>query len=275
MKVAAQTGYKFLPAAVLSALKAGEQIMEVYQNKDLKITLKNDETPVTQADMLAHDAILTTLINTGIPVLSEEGELIPFNERKNWKRFWMVDPLDGTKEFIDRSDEFTVNVALIDDNVPVLGVIYIPVEKKLYFGNKTSGAYLWKGSIMPKQFDELLKEAEKIPAAKKDVLCRIVASRNHLDSETADYMNRCFAEKHDCEIIKKGSSIKFCMIAEGSADIYPRFSPVMEWDVAAGNAIVAAAGGRLTIGDGVTPLTYNTPDLKISGFIATAGNYSL
>jgi len=253
---------ELLHSAIVASLKAGSEILDVYQSDDFEIQLKSDDSPLTIADQRAHKAIVSIIDELGIPVLSEEGEHSSYEERKLWKQCWIVDPLDGTKEFIKRNDEFTVNLALIDDGKPVAGVIYVPAYRQLYFADIELGAFRaddienWGRSL-----DELMQASRQMPFEQNRDEIRVVGSRSHMNAETQSYFDHLKKENSNVKIISKGSSLKLCMIAENQADIYPRFSPTMEWDIAAGHAIVSASGGKVLHIDSKTELTYNKEDL--------------
>ncbi|NOZ35574.1 MAG: 3'(2'),5'-bisphosphate nucleotidase CysQ, partial [Chlorobi bacterium] len=241
----------------------------VYESNDFHTSLKADNSPLTQADKNAHAIISEILDTTNLPVLSEEGKDIPFSERADWELFWLVDPLDGTKEFIKKNGDFTVNIALIKNNIPVAGVIYIPVSGILYFAEKNIGAYKmdylqWMG-LEIENLEFLIDISEKLPADKTEIFT-LVGSRSHMNDKTKAYFDKIKKEKGKIEIISRGSSLKLCMIAEGKADMYPRFGPTMEWDIAAGHAIVIASGGSVTQPDG-SPLLYNKKNLLNPYFI--------
>ncbi|MFO7721791.1 MAG: 3'(2'),5'-bisphosphate nucleotidase CysQ [Bacteroidales bacterium] len=256
-----------LQEAIGAALQAGIKILEVYDREDFEVSLKSDDSPLTLADRLAHTTITGLLAETGLPILSEEGRDIPFMERQGWNRFWLVDPLDGTKEFISRNDEFTVNIALIEDGVPVMGVIYAPVPDILYFGTMHRGSRMMENARNHGSGD-ILREALKIPRATANRPYRVIASRSHLNAATNSFITNHLKDHPAHEMVSRGSSLKLCMIAEGSADIYPRFGPTMEWDTASGDAIIRAAGGEVVHTDGSGPLQYNKPDLHNPWFIA-------
>ena len=257
--------------AITAAIQAGAEILKVYYSDNFQIEVKGDNSPLTKADISAHNKIMEYLVKTDIPVLSEEGIDIPYIERKNWHKLWIVDPLDGTKEFIKRNNEFTVNIALIENNIPIFGVIYIPVTKELFFGTKEHGAYkilnINVDFKLPDNFVELISICLKLPV-KKERPFTVVASRSHLSKETQDYIDDLKQQHSDLEFISKGSSLKLCAVAEGTADVYPRFASTMEWDTAAGQAIVEAMGGKVTKIDG-TPLLYNREDLLNPWFIVS------
>ncbi len=256
--------------AIKASLIAGKEIIEVYKSSDFKITSKSDDTPLTLADRKAHDVIIGMLAETNLPVLSEEGAEIPYAVRKEWTYFWLVDPLDGTKEFINRNGEFTVNIALIYKNSPILGVIYVPITRDLYFGNKEIGAFKAINVDSGLQFENLeslLQMSFKLPFFIDDEVITVVASKSHLTKETSYYIEELKKTNDNINIVSKGSSLKLCMVAEGTATIYPRFGPTMEWDIAAGHAIASAAGCQVTLKDKKTPLEYNKEELLNPWFI--------
>ena len=258
-----------LKTAILASIKAGLEILKVYET-DFSVEYKEDESPLTLADKNANEIIMSYLDNTGINVLSEEGRNIDYEERKQWKELWIVDPLDGTKEFVKRNGEFTVNIALVKDQQPIMGVVYTPVPDVLYFGDKNLGAFkLEKASRLLDNFEEGLSATTKLPLTKTKSTYNIVASRSHLTQETKDFINKLEEKHQDIKIVSKGSSLKICLIAEGSADIYPRFAPTMEWDTAAGHAIVLASGGRIVQAESPeNELLYNKENLLNPWFIA-------
>lgn len=260
--------YELIDIAINAALLAGKKIMDVYASNDFGVTEKDDSSPLTRADREAHLQISKILQTTQIPVLSEEGIHLPFAERKLWKTFWLVDPLDGTKEFISRNDEFTVNIALIREKQPIAGVIYIPVSGELYVGIVGSGA--WKiTNPEPDCTVELISQlGTKLPLTKTTDVFIVAASRTHLDDETIAFIQNLKILHPELKIVRKGSSLKFCMIAEGTADIYPRFGPTMEWDTAAGHAIVEASGKNVFFTDQNTEIYYNKENLMNPYFIA-------
>lgn len=256
---------------IRAALDAGKAIMNIYSDPtaDFEVERKADNSPLTKADKESNAIISTALSNTSIPLLSEEGSAIPYSERLHWKRLWVVDPLDGTKEFIKKNGEFTVNIALVDFGIPIMGVIYVPVNRELYFGADTLGAWKIKDidneSVPP--MDILFKTATKLPYAETHQGYVVVASRSHLNEETLAFIDKLREEGKPLSLINSGSSLKICRVAEGSADIYPRFAPTMEWDTAAGHAIIRAAGKNIYQTDGTTPLIYNKEDLHNPWFI--------
>ncbi len=254
--------------AIKASVDAGNEILKVYNSDNFDVEIKNDKSPLTRADKNAHQKIMEYLTNTDIPVLSEEGRNIPYDERKNWQQLWIVDPLDGTKEFIKRNDEFTVNIALIENHKPVFGVIFVPVTGELYFGIKQKGAYKLNTSdinILKTDIETLITKAVKLPQ-KTERKFTVVASRSHLSPETEQFINKLKKEYSELISISRGSSLKLCAVAEGSADVYPRFAPTMEWDTAAGQAIVEASGAVVSQVSG-EPVVYNKQDLLNPWFI--------
>jgi 3'(2'), 5'-bisphosphate nucleotidase len=258
---------ELLKLAILASMHAGEKILEVYRGKRFGIRIKRDFSPITLADRQAHEVICELLEKSDLPILSEEGAKIPYSERSGWERFWLIDPLDGTKEFINRNDEFTVNIALIESGVPVMGVIYAPVPDTLYFGvpGEIAGYTLHANGISA---DQILRMSAPLPGIGVERPYRVIASRSHLNPETRDFINNHVKDHPSYEMVSRGSSLKLCMLAEGEADIYPRFGPTMEWDIAAGDAIIRAAGGEVVHIDGTGPLRYNKPNLLNPFFIA-------
>ena len=264
---------ELLSCAIRAALLAGKDILNIYNDPkaDFAIERKADNSPLTIADKRSHARIMDELDATSIPVLSEEGRLTDYNIRKGWKTLWVVDPLDGTKEFIKRNGEFTVNIALVENGIPVLGVIYVPVSRTLYFSEDSIGAYRIEGidarsaGLSP---DDLMEKADRLPLEQADTKgFVIVASRSHLSPETEEYIRKLESEYGHVNLISCGSSLKICRVAEGSADIYPRFAPTMEWDTAAGHAIVRASGKNIYLTDERTPLHYNKENLLNPWFI--------
>ncbi len=260
--------------AVIAAKKAGDAVLEVYGSA-FSFEQKKDSSPLTLADMRSHDIIVAQLNSRQagkLPILSEEGRDIPYGERKEWEYYWLVDPLDGTKEFIKRNGEFTVNIALMHRDRPIMGVVLVPVKDVLYFALEGKGAFKLSGTSGLKSslsFEELKGPAVKLPlkTAARAGTFTAIASRSHMSSETSSFLEGLKKEHGGIEIVSAGSSLKFCLVAEGTADIYPRFAPTMEWDTAAGQAIVEQAGGSvLQYGTG-GPLSYNKENLLNPWFI--------
>lgn len=239
-----------LPIAIRAAEAACEEILNVYNSGDFQAEAKGDNSPLTLADRKAHKKITEILKSTALPVLSEEGRSIPYEERKNWEYFWMVDPLDGTKEFIKRNGEFTVNIALIYKNAPVLGVVAVPVTGELFYAAAGCGA--WKKTdgkeIRLKNREGLNLEATGL---------RVVASRSHMNAETQAFIDGL----KNPVLVSKGSSLKFMLMAEDKADVYPRYAPTMEWDTAAAHAVVKEAGLKVTEFGSDRELLYNKENL--------------
>jgi 3'(2'), 5'-bisphosphate nucleotidase len=247
-----------LKNAIAAAESANIEILEVYRSNDFQAEAKGDNSPLTLADKKAHHIISEILAPTNLPVLSEEGKSIPYSERRDWEYFWMVDPLDGTKEFLKRNDEFTVNIALIYKGVPIFGVVSVPVSGDTYYGSKDGGAFLKRNSVIIP-----LKKRPSIDLSASGL--RVVASRSHMSEETQSFVDKL----KDPVLVSKGSSLKFALLAEGKADIYPRFGPTMEWDTAAAHAIVNAVGLKV-IGAGTTEeLVYNKENLLNPFFLVS------
>ena len=256
-----------LPRAFNAAVRAGAEIMKVYNNSEgYDITVKSDNTPLTIADRLAHNKIKEVLGITRIPILSEEGREMLYDERRNWELFWLVDPLDGTVEFIKGTNEFTVNIALMADNVCVCSVIYVPCLQKAYVASQNLGSYLLT-DIAPSaeacySYDEICSARRRLPLAEHSHSgYRIAVSRSHQTDETRQYIDSVRAQRDDVEIIEQGSSYKFCMLAEGIIDYYPRTTHTYEWDTAAAELILAEAGGCTRSLPEHEPLRYNKEDL--------------
>ncbi|MDC3229273.1 3'(2'),5'-bisphosphate nucleotidase CysQ, partial [Flavobacteriaceae bacterium] len=252
-----------------ASVEAGEAIMKVYSNK-IDVVYKEDESPLTLADKNANKIINKHLVKSKIPIISEENKILTYEERKNWKQCWIVDPLDGTKEFIKRNGEFTVNIALIKNNKPIIGVIYVPASKTLYFtSDNSSKSYKvsLKNNIII--IDEIFNNAVEIfPSEKNNNILRIVGSRSHLNDTTKNYISK-IEKKNKTKIVSKGSSLKFCIVAEGGAEIYPRFAPTMEWDTAAGQAICEAVGVKVIDVTTNEPLKYNKQNLLNPHFLVS------
>lgn len=248
---------ELLTIAIKSAILGGKEILEVY-SQDFDVEFKADNSPLTLADRKAHSAISSMLNTTGLPVLSEEGSHLPFEVRKEWKQYWLVDPLDGTKEFVKRNGEFTVNIALIVDHKAEIGVIYVPVTGVLYFGSNATGAR--KTTIKdPDHYhmDDLVENSIPLPSQKLPEKVTVVCSRSHMSPETMEFIEQLKEDGREPDFVSVGSSLKLCLVAEGKAHLYPRFGPTMEWDTAAGQAIVEKAGGSVIKTDKSGPVDYN------------------
>ena len=256
-----------LNIAITAALEAGKSILKIYHSGEFDIELKGDNSPLTRADTASHNVIMSCLNSTGIPVLSEEGRDISYQERKEWKQLWIVDPIDGTKEFIKRNGEFTVNIALIENQRSLIGVIFVPVTGDLYFSSKEMGAYKVAVDLENYDLDALQAKANKLPLQREDSTFTIVASRSHMSAETESYIKRMRDLHGEVNLISKGSSLKLCMVAEGQADCYPRFAPTMEWDTAAGQAICEHAGFKVIDWETKESMLYNRQELLNKWFL--------
>ncbi|HEY9042555.1 MAG TPA: 3'(2'),5'-bisphosphate nucleotidase CysQ [Rheinheimera sp.] len=247
-----------LNAVISIAEQAGAAILDIYQKDSaaFNITGKADNSPLTAADLASHQLIVNALqaLTPKLPILSEEAADISWDIRKTWQRYWLVDPLDGTKEFIKRNGEFTVNIALIEDGEPVLGVIYAPVLNKTYYAAKGEGTFVKHGDA-----------SRAIRVATPGDTVRVVGSRSHPSPDLAGYLAQF--PKHD--MVPVGSSLKFCLVAEGSADVYPRFGPTMQWDTGAGHIIALEAGATVSF-DGISRQVYQRENLLNSNFIVSA-----
>ena len=241
--------------------KAGEQILTVYEDEEkFNIELKDDESPLTRADQLANEVIVQGLRNLNVeyPIISEENRQIPFSKRRDFTKFWLVDPLDGTKEFIKRNGEFTVNIALVENGSPIMGVVYVPVLDEVYYAWKGGGSYFAKK-------DEV-RELAVPNFCDDDEGIRVVCSRSHINDETQNFIGQF----RNPQAVSKGSSLKFLLIASGEAEIYPRLGPTMEWDTGAAQIILEEAGGEVLQYDTMQPLVYNKENLLNPYFIARA-----
>jgi len=252
------------------AIEAGKAILEIYNSEDFNVEFKGDGSPLTRADKAANDVIVKGLTEhfPNIPVLSEEGKSIPYQERKHWDKFFLVDPLDGTKEFIKRNGEFTVNIALIENGSPIAGVVYAPVLGRLYACSTGGGLEVRRlGELSP---IEPLTSQKNDPKNHNKAF-KIVASRSHVSPETEEFIEK-MREKHgDVELVSMGSSLKICLVAEGKADVYPRLGPTMEWDTAAAHAIALAAGCEVLEFYSNKPLIYNKENLLNPFFLVRRG----
>jgi len=242
---------EFLTGVRRIAEEAAELILQVYRSDDPGVAVKEDFSPLTQADLASHRHIVSGLegMTPDLPILSEESQGITYDERRHWDTFWLVDPLDGTKEFLRRNGEFTINIALIRGHRPVLGVVHLPVSGQTYWAAEGEGAF---SSVDGKTVE--LQAAQVVGQPVK-----VVASRSHSSTPTVTFLDR-MAQDHELEIVSKGSALKLCMVAEGEADLYPRLAPTMEWDTAAAQCVVEQAGGRVTTLRS-EPLQYNKEDL--------------
>lgn len=249
-----------LDRVVTIAEQAGNAILEIYA-AGFDVDLKDDGSPLTEADVASHRLITASLgaLTPDIPILSEESaEQAPYELRRAWRRFWLVDPLDGTKEFVRRNGEFTVNVALIEDGVPILGVVHAPVLSLTY------AAVAGRPAVRLREGGSELIQAESVQG---DML-RVVASRSHAGPETDRFLD-ALRSSQPVDLVSRGSALKICLVADGTADLYPRLGPTMEWDTAAAHAVAEAAGAHIVGRDGV-PLRYNKQDLRNPHFLVSA-----
>jgi 3'(2'), 5'-bisphosphate nucleotidase len=264
--------------AISAAFAGGRAIMEVYAG-EFEVELKSDHSPVTLADRRAHTAIERELASTGFPVLSEEGAHLPFAQRQVWERYWLVDPLDGTKEFVKRNGEFTVNIALMmrDDQpggpmgnaIPIIGVIYAPVHDRLYFAWQGGGCHRQPGAATHAGISayERVAMSTRLPAAEPRTAYTILASRSHRSPETEAFIRQKQQQHGEVAFAFMGSAFKFGLMAEGAADVYPRYAPTMEWDTAAGQIICSEAGKQLIDVTTNAPMRYNKNELVNNWFI--------
>ena len=249
------------------SIEAGKEILNFYNN-DIEVTHKDDLSPLTKADLASNKIILEALtkLNSNIPILSEES-LVDWSIRKNWKKYWLVDPLDGTKEFIKKNGEFTVNIALIEDNNPILGVVYVPAKSLLYLAEKNKGSFKTNTKDKLENFEGI----QKILVSSQTNRARVIGSRSHSNATFDNWVKEKFP---NADIVQAGSSLKFCLIAEGEADIYPRFGPTSEWDIAAGHMIVNEAGGKIRTFQNHS-IKYNTKENIINPEFYAIGNIDL
>lgn len=261
---------KNLTTAIQASLHAGKAILEVYSSDDFNVEVKGDDSPLTKADKNANDVINSFLVDTQIPIISEENKQTDYSERKKWSQCWIVDPLDGTKEFIKRNGEFTVNIALVENGNPILGVIYVPVLKTLYFtAEDASTSYKVEIENEDVSLDEVFANARTLePQKEKKSPISIVGSRSHLNDDTKDFISE-IEKTNSVEIVSKGSSLKFCLVAEGNAHMYPRYAPTMEWDTAAGQAICQAVDVSVINNQTEKPLAYNKENLLNPYFLVS------
>tara|TARA_X000000950_G_scaffold140366_1_gene174172 strand:- start:14500 stop:15258 length:759 start_codon:yes stop_codon:yes gene_type:complete len=245
-----------LDTAIKGAIEAGNAIMAVYQSDSIDYENKSDLSPLTLADKRSHEIILEKLKETGINVLSEESDEISYDQRKDWGSYWLVDPLDGTKEFIKKNGEFTVNIALIENNIPSLGVVYCPVTDILFWNDEERKVY-------KKENNKVVEIRKRVSVNDNDKNLRVVVSRSHINDETNNYIKKL----NEPKLISCGSSLKFLYIADNKADIYPRFGPTMEWDTAAAHSILSALGIQVINLDTGRELSYNKENLLNPYFI--------
>ena len=259
---------ELLLKAINASIEGGDAIMQVYAS-DFSVEHKEDKSPLTLADKNCNEVIERHLKDTEIPFLSEEGVKIPFAERENWEYSWLVDPLDGTKEFVKRNGEFTVNIALIHNGTPVMGVIYVPIKEDLYFALEGLGAYKISRNSVIDNLDQLIATSNKLPINYNRNNYVIVGSRSHMSVETEQFFDRKKKEHGNVEVMAVGSSLKLCMVAEGKADAYPRYAPTMEWDIGAGHAIAKMAGFSVTQYNTEKEVVYNKEELLNPWFLVS------
>lgn len=266
---------KLLHKAIVAAVEAGKEILSVYDT-NFSVEYKEDHTPLTLADQMASNRIIELLSPENIPVLSEEGEHFSYETRRHLSHLWVVDPLDGTKEFVKRNGEFTVNIALVENKKPILGVIYSPVFRDLYFAARGLGSFKIDRhtfidlleNLAGTTFQQLLEKAQRLPIIGERNGYIVVGSRSHMSSETYTHLANLRLHYPKVEMVNTGSSIKMCWVAEGIADEYPRFGPTMEWDTAAGQAILENAGCELIDVMTNKAMEYNRPELRNNWFVA-------
>jgi len=249
------------------AIDSGREILKIY-DEEIIVNSKEDKSPITQADINSNNLIVNRLtkLDQNVPILSEES-FVKWENRKDWKKYWLIDPLDGTKEFINKNGEFTVNISLIENNYPIFGIIYSPVKSLLYYALKNNGSYLLKTNINLKTLNDFNKI--NINKEKKTTI-KVIGSRSHLSKEFQAWVEKKFI---NFQLVTIGSSLKFCILAEGKADIYPRLGPTSEWDIAAGHIILEEAGGKLKTIDN-QDILYNTKEDILNPHFIAYGNVS-
>ena len=252
--------------AVKASVLAGKEIMKVY-HQEFEVSKKADNSPITEADNKANDCINKLLKQTEIPIISEENEDISFEIRKHWTKCWIVDPLDGTKEFVNRNGEFTVNIALVNEGVPTFGVIYWPVKQLLYVGDVSQNLAFRLQLTNHQLSNRLLKDVRELSPKRAHKSLKVLVSRSHASNETKKYIDNLQKTGQPIELKSIGSSLKFCQIAEGNAHLYPRFAPTMEWDTAAGHAICNAVNIKVMQVNSTNELEYNKENLYNPNFI--------
>ena len=255
--------------AIEAAIAASEAILSIYQ-QDFGVIKKQDGSPVTAADLAASEQIDRILRPLGIPITGEETEKMPFEARKHWQQCWCIDPLDGTKEFVKRNDEFAVNIALIENGQPKFGLIAAPVNQEIIIGSKETGVYIFSfnDAEQPKKW----RKIESVLRCNDPLI--MACSRSHHSGSVLNFINDLKTKGHDVDFIKKGSALKFFDLAQGKADVYPRYAPTMEWDIAAGQAILEALGGSVVHAETGAALCYNKANLVNPYFIARTAFFS-
>ena len=267
---------ELLKLAIEAAFKAGEEILKIYST-DFYVETKSDNTPVTLADRTSGECISKILAASNIPIISEEEEILDYTIRKTWPQVWIVDPLDGTKEYVKRNGEFAVNIALVENNKPVIGIIYAPVLKDIYFAYHNGGSYKITQHDMIRELtkknlsEHLFEFAKKLPSQKLPKTYTVVGSRSHLSRDINEHVDKLRNLYGDVDMISVGSSIKQCWVAEGKAHEYLRYGTTMEWDTAAGQCILEEAGCQLIDLETNRPMLYNREDMHNNYFIARCG----
>ena len=260
-----------ISTAVRAAMSAGSEILDVYCDPEFTVEYKSDKSPLTKADIRANTVITSILRETDLPILSEEGVHLSFNERAIWNRFWLIDPLDGTSEFVARTGDFCVNVALIEKTEPIIGVIYSPVSDTIWFGAIGYGSYKIENAtnvIDDFSYVSLITLAIKLPFRNTNEEFVFITSRSNVNAATLSFIETVKIEYPKNSIMHIGSALKFTALAEGYADLYPRFAPTSEWDTGAGHAILRSIGGNIFQEQTNIPLVYNKPNLDNPGFVA-------
>lgn len=252
-----------------TTIEAGLKTLEIYGKDDYKVSFKEDSSPLTMADRASNEIIINALEKTNIPILSEEGKEIQYDDRKSWEKFWLIDPLDGTKEFINKNGEFTINIALIEEGKPVVGFVYVPVKDILYIGIQKAGLFEGYDNPIAMKSENAAKNLnlKPIPDIKRDNIV-VMGSRSHMNEETSAFIDTLKDKHPDMTFESRGSSLKICALADGSAHYYPRFAPTMEWDTGAAHAVLLAAGGRILQKDTDTEVFYNKESLLNPHFLA-------
>jgi len=260
--------HQLLKTAINASIEGGHAIMEVYAS-DFAVEHKDDKSPLTLADKNCNEVIESFLTKTNIPILSEEGKKITYADRKDWEYSWLVDPLDGTKEFVKRNGEFTVNIALIHHGNPIMGVIYVPVKEEIYFAMEGLGSYKVSVNSVIENLETLIASSDILPINHKRSNYVIVSSRSHMSVETEVFFQQKKKEHGNVEVMAVGSSLKICMVAEGKADAYPRYAPTMEWDTGAGHAIAKYAGFSVKQYNSSEDVVYNKENLLNTWFLVS------
>lgn len=280
----------YLLTSIQAAIRAGDAILDVYRSAEFEVEEKDDKSPLTLADKRSHEIIVNYMAKFDIPILSEEGRNIPYPQRRKWNTYWLIDPLDGTKEFIKKNGEFTVNIAMIRQNKPIAGVIFVPDRNTLYIASAAIGSYKADADLVAelligqdqlarlsdsdlrKTLDDLIGVSTILPISQSaNRPYTIAGSRSHATPELEAFVEKKRREHGEVEFISAGSSLKLCLVAEGRADIYPRTGPTMEWDTAAGQAVVECSGGQVLKYDTEEPLDYNKENLLNPWFVVCRG----